>query len=152
MPRIALALLVTPLLLLVACSTPNLQHVPFPDLESDLEAGEVGRVFVLRQEQTVGSIRSLRVYDGGVLIGSIGKDGFLCWDRPAGRNPLAVVYEGPKIDGGDIESISDLHVVAGAEHYYEVSLDGGTKKPVITKLEVADGRARIQSRERPEVD
>jgi hypothetical protein len=135
-----------------ACSTPNRQAVPLPDLEAAFTRGDVGRVYVARATQTLGAVRALRVYDGDRFIGTIGRDGLLCWERPAGRNPMRVVYERQKIDGGEIENVIGLDVQAGSEFFYEVRLEKNTKKPEVVLLSEADGRALIAKRKQPRVD
>ncbi len=151
MLRTTTALLATALALASACRAPSGQDVPLPDLSVPFERLDAGRVYVYRSAQAAGTVRSLEVYDGPRRVGTIGRNEFLCWDRPPGRNPLVVVYEGPRIDGGNRESVFDLMVVGGEEQFLEVHLEGGRKKPSVRRVDGATGRAAVAEREPPRV-
>jgi len=107
----------------LACAVDSYQKVPRPDLDLALTNPQSVRVYVVRDSQVRGSIRSIRVYDGQKEIGVIGPKNFLCWERVPGRSILKLVYEGPVIDGGEKETLVDLPLAAGEVAYCVIHVD-----------------------------
>ena len=122
--------------LVLACAAESYQKVPRPDLSLDVSRPGVARVYVVRDDQIRGSIRSIRVYESQKEIGSIAPGDYLCWERQPGRSLLKLIYEGPVIDGGEHEALLDLELAAGQTGYCVIHLDS-TGKPV-AQLHPAD--------------
>jgi hypothetical protein len=120
----------------VSCAAESYQKVPRPDLSLDVSQPGVARVYVLRDDQVRGSIRSIRVYESQKEIGSIAPGDYLCWERRPGRSLLKLIYEGPVIDGGEHEALLDLELVSGQIGYCVIHLDS-VGKPV-AQLHSAD--------------
>jgi hypothetical protein len=129
-----------------ACQAPSYQMVPRPADDAAAPASETCRIYLARSAQLWGRIRSIEVVDRGTEIGSIGRDGYLCWDRAPDRSPLQVLYHGAVLDGGVVEGLLDFDGAAGEVYYYAVHLRPSDLKPQFELLDPAAGRALIADR------
>lgn len=109
-------------LLATACAASSLQLVPRPPQDVALSRPELCRIYVFRTSMAMGSVRTMRVYDQDLEIGSVAGGEYLCWERPAGHTLLRVVYEGPEIDRGELEELYDMQVASGSVKYFTVGL------------------------------
>ncbi len=75
------------LLLLVGCTT--VQHIPKPN-SNFLQDNKV-RIKLTRSGEFQGSVIKLRIYDNGTLVGDIGINGILEWDRDSG--PITITRD-----------------------------------------------------------
>jgi hypothetical protein len=82
--------------------------VPFPDQTKTVEDSAKGRIYVIRPA-TVAATISMDVSDGGIIIGSTGPHGFLCWEREPGDTVISSKAENT--------SAVNLPVKAGQVHY-----------------------------------
>jgi len=119
-----------------SCAAESYQKVPRPDLSLDVSAPSVARVYVVRDGQVRGKIRSIRVHDGQKEIGTIAPGDFLCWERQPGRSVMKLVYVGPVIDGGEQETLLDLPLSAGQVAYCLIHID--SKGKPVAQLHPAD--------------
>ena len=134
------------LAVLASCTAESYQKVPRPDLSMDVSRPGAARVYVVRDNQARGTIRSIRVYESQKEIGSLSKGSYLCWERQPGRSLLKLVYEGPAIDGGEHEALLELDLAAGETGYCVVHVDGDGKP--VAKLHPADeALGLLESRE-----
>lgn len=145
--------------LVVACASGSEQLVPLPSQAVELSRPELCRIYVFRSSQMMGSIRSMHVFDQDEEIGTLSGDEYLCWERPPGRLLLRALYEGPRIDRGELESIYDLKAEAGSVYYLSVGLlreseDGaigglGDKRgtPKLQPLSAEEGRKLLRESE-----
>ena len=62
------------------------------------------------------------------------------------------MYEGPKVDGGDIEGLLPLECEPGGVYYYTIEIEAANSKPYGTLLGEKEGRALIADREPAPVD
>jgi hypothetical protein len=108
--------------LAAACAASSEQLVPMPSQDVTLSRPDLCRIYVLRAAQPMGAVRTMRVFDQDREIGTLAGDEYLCWERPPGRALLRVVYEGPRIDRGELEDLYDLQADAGSVHYLGVGL------------------------------
>ena len=129
----------------LSCAAESYQKVPRPDLSVDVTAPSVARVYVVRDDQVRGKIRSIRVYDGQKEIGTIAPGAFLCWERQPGRSVMKLVYEGPVVDGGEKEALVDLPLTAGQVSYCIVRVDS-KGKPVAGLHSADEAVGLIESR------
>lgn len=134
-------------LLLSACAASSYSRVPLPPQDVQLSNPKLARVYVLRDQQMVGSLRVVRVYQDEREIGAIDENHFLCWERPPGASLLKFMYEGPKIDGGDVEGLQQLECQAGQVYYYRVTIDPSSKRPVSELLDPERGREAVKELE-----
>ncbi len=137
--------------LLASCSSSTYQKVPFPRQDVVVSSPSVARIYVARQS-LLGSLRDLRVSDGSTEIGTISQGEYLCWERQPGRGLIVLVYEGPKVDGGDIEGLLPIECEPGQAYYYLIEIERSYKKPYGTLLDEKAGRALIAEREPAPVD
>ena len=137
--------------LLAACSSSTYQKVPFPRQDVVVSSSDVARIYVARQS-LLGSLFNLRVSDGGTEVGTISQDEYLCWERQPGVGLIVLVYEGPRVDGGDIEGLLPIECEAGVAYYYLIEIERAYKKPFGTLLDEQAGRALIAEREPAPVD
>lgn len=141
-----LALLVALLVALgVACASESYQKVPRPDLSVDVPGPGLVRVYVVRDDQVRGSVRSIDVYEDQEQIGSLGLDDYLCWERLPGRTLVKFVYNGPAIDGGKHEGLLDLPLAAGEVGYCIIHLDS-RGKPMAKLHPRADAVGLLETR------
>lgn len=143
--------ILAPLALLAAtclgsCSSATYQKLPMPPQSVRVSNPNVARIYVARQS-LLGTMFDLRVTDVRTEVGKISKGEYLCWERPPGRGLIVLVYEGPKIDGGDIEGLLPIECEAGEVYYYSIEIDSAYSKPHGKLLGEKDGRAMIADRE-----
>ncbi len=138
-----------------ACRSSSFQNPPLPPQELQVSRPELARIYVTRDAQLRGSIRSIRVLDGESEIGLMGSNEFLCWERPPGRTLLSFVYEGPAIDGGHFEGLFSLDAEAGRTYYLGVHLERKSDDPElrsraghpeVSLLSLEEGQAIIRQR------
>ena len=141
---VALLLLVSGLLL--GCATTTYQEVPRADAASELPPEGMCRVYCFRSGQMVGTTRSVEVRVADRLIGEMGRNGYLCWDRPPGRVVAQVLYHGPWIDNKTPEGVFEFNGEAGRVYYFEMHLTDRDKQPEFRQLSAADGKAAVAAR------
>ena len=122
--RIAFALLALAPLALLGCKATSYQDAPIPT--GPPQEG-MCRVYVMRTPQVVGTARRIEVIDRDHKIGDIGADGYLCWDRVPGKNPIQVIYHGAAIDTGNVEGLIHFDGKAGGVYFYTVHLRGSAR-------------------------
>ncbi len=132
--------------LLGSCSSATYQKLPMPPQNVRVSRPDVARIYVARQS-LLGTMFDLRVTDVRTEVGKISKGEYLCWERPPGRGLIVLVYEGPKIDGGDTEGLLPIECEAGEVYYYSIEIEASRKKPYGTLLSEKEGRALIANRE-----
>lgn len=137
--------LFAPTLLLVSCSGPGHQRVPMPR-EGSAQPTDRCRVFVAREDTHAGSLRNVRVFDGDTEIGVIDEDEFLCWERLPQRGVGRVVFEGLSPDTRAVESVFDLPREAGTAGYFAIRILHSGRKPEVTQISEAEGKALIAAR------
>jgi len=130
----------------LSCAAESYQKVPRPDLSMDIPPPGVVRVYVVRDDQVRGSIRSIRVSESQRDIGSISQGDYLCWERQPGRSLLKLLYEGPIIDGGAHEALLELDLAAGETGYCVIHVDS-SGKPVAQLHPANEAVGLLESRE-----
>jgi hypothetical protein len=130
----------------VSCQAPSRQYVPQPPNGVAAPAEGMCRVYVARSRQFWGKIRSLEVVDGETRVGSIGSDGYLCWERGPGLAAIQVLYHGAVLDEGVVEGLLHFDGEAGGTYYYAVHLRQSDRKPEIKLLDALEGQALIAER------
>ncbi|MFT5049418.1 MAG: hypothetical protein ACI8QZ_000811 [Chlamydiales bacterium] len=133
----------------VACRTASYQSVPGP--AATLDESKC-RVYICRSSQLWGKIRQIEVIDRGTMIGSLGTEGYLCWDREPGENPIQVLYHGPILDEGVLEGLLAFNGEAGGVYYYAVHLRESDRKPQMELLSAEDGMAMMAGRSQATID
>lgn len=147
-------LLLLALLAVPACRSGSFQSAPLPPQDVAVSDG-LTRIYVARDSQARGKVRAIRVSDGEREIGVIGSDEYLCWDRLPGRTLLSFIYEGPAIDGGNLEGLLSLEAERGQTYYVQVYLERKSEDPELrarsgrpeaTLLTAEEGKAMIGAR------
>jgi len=146
-PALGAALLALAATSLTACNATSYQNVPRPEAAAAGPAEGLCRIYVARSGQVWGKVRRVEVRDRGEVIGSIGADGYLCWEREPGHNPLQILYHGALLDDGVVEGLADFRGEPGGVYYYEVHLRETDRKPEIALLSSEEGRRLIELRE-----
>src|SRR5262245_21876750 len=116
--------------LLGACATASYQTRPMPPQNVEVSRPEVARVYLMREGQMRGKVRSVRVEDGDTDIGALDQNEFLCWERAPGRTLITVNYEGGPFEGG--QALESLDAEAGHAYYLVVHLDRHSDKPELS--------------------
>src|SRR5262245_59659217 len=98
---------------LCSCVAESYQHVPTPPQNVEISSPTVTRIYLLRMPGVLGRYRAVRASEYEHEIGRIGRDRYLCWERPAGRSLVVVTYESGEIDYPDRESMIDVKGDAG---------------------------------------
>jgi len=143
-----LLLTFAPCFALGACAaTDSYQNVPMPAEESAAPAADACRVCVTRSSQVWGKVRRVEVVDNGVVVGSIGPSGYLCWERPPGASPIELFYHGPWLDGGAIEGVLPFEGEPGGTYVWAVHLREGDRKPEAFQLDLEEGMSLLEERE-----
>lgn len=133
------------LTVLAACSGPSHQNAPMPARESAV-APDATRVYVGRRDQAAGSWRNVRVFDNDREIGVLHDDEFLCWDRPAKRGVLRVIFEGVGFDMDHVEGMAELPAEAGATVYIGITIDREGHKPIVERIEEREAHEALKTR------
>ncbi|MEM9379183.1 MAG: hypothetical protein AAGB93_04465 [Planctomycetota bacterium] len=141
---VALLVLVSGLLL--GCTTTSYQMVPRANAEAEAPPEGMCRIYCFRSGQIVGTTRSVEVRVADRLIGELGQDGYLCWDRPPGRVVAQVLYHGPWIDNKTPEGVFEFDGEAGRVYYFEMHLTERDKAPEFRELSAEDGKKAIDAR------
>jgi hypothetical protein len=149
--RSLLVLAAALLSVLPACSGPSHQRVAMPAASSPV-APNATRVYVGRRDQSAGSWRNVRVWDNDREIGVLHEGEYLCWDRPAGQGVARFVFEGLGFDQDAVESMCEIPDEGGATVYLGITIEREGRKPLITRLEESEGRAKLASRKPAEVN
>jgi len=131
----------------VACKADSHQNAP---IAPEVLGEGLCRVYVARSHQFWGAVREVDIVDRGTVIGVLGRDGYLCWDREPGQNPIQVFYHGAVLDDGVEEGILHFDGKAGGVYFYAVHLRKNDRKPEIELLSVAAGVDLISARTRAE--
>lgn len=127
----------------VACKADSYQNVPNPP---EVLGEGLCRVYIARSHQLWGAIREVEIIDRGTVIGTIGRNGYLQWDREPGENPIQVLYHGAILDDGVVESLLEFNGVAGGTYFYAVHLNEENRKPQIELLDDMAGVELIAAR------
>jgi hypothetical protein len=152
------ALLAVLLLLAPACraSRDSFQTPPFPPQDVEVSRPDVARIYVVREGQARGRAHLVHVEFMEQTIGALGPNDYLCWETPPGRHLLTFVYEGPHVDGGDLEGLYSLEAEPGRAYWLAVEIDrkaddpelrARAGHPEIVLLDPAEGRERVAARE-----
>ena len=113
------------LVLLAGCPTSSYQVVPMPDTGVPLENPEMVRIYVLRSGDIFSENRELFVADGDNIIGVLGRDKYLCWDRPATITQLKYYLNSGARPTGEVEGNHRLVPEPGRTYYLELSFPVG---------------------------
>lgn len=143
-------------LLAAGCrGTGSYQARPLPPQDVEVSRPDLTRIYVMRDGQLRGRVRAVRVEDSDREIGALDQDEFLCWERAPGRTLLSFVYEGGRIDGGDLEGLYSLDATPGSVYYLTVHIDRladdpelrtRSGHPDIELLEASAGREHVRAR------
>jgi len=109
------------------CATTQ-QYAAIPDLNKEIEVPTMGRIYVIRAT-VFGLGASMRITDNGQFVGDTGPNGYLCWERGAGKAEIACKAENT--------SKVSLDVSPGKIYYIRQHIQMGLLQPR-TKLEVID--------------
>jgi hypothetical protein len=104
------------------------------------------RIYILRKDETRGSLRSVRVYDADTEIGSLDEDNFLCWERGPGRSLVRLYYEGVSIGAGEQEGLLDFQGAAGQRYVYAIGISYPDRKPEPVLLAGKDAAEALAAR------
>jgi hypothetical protein len=127
-----------------ACSAPPFQNAPRPN-ETGPVAADRARVYLARSDDAKDMFRAVRIIEDGVVIGRIGGDEYLCWDRPLTMGVGQAFYEALDPGYGDVENVFELPRGGGTTTWLVVRL-GKLRKPEIAPLSPEEGRALIAKR------
>ena len=127
---------------LASCAADSYQRMPAPRMDVEVSSPEVARIYVLRLQQMRGAVRGVRIVENGDVVGRIGSDSFLCWERKPGSSVLEVFYEGPILDG-ESQTVVDVTCDAGQVFYLGITIDAAWNKPVARMLTKAEARSLL---------
>lgn len=96
------------------------QFVALPNQKLSVENMEMGRIYVLRPEVMLGGAARMKVRDGERLIGDLGTNSFLCWERVPGKTTVFLDFY--SIDDYVIIMPEDLDVEGGKVYYLRAGL------------------------------
>ena len=116
--------------------------MPVPDQNVAVETQGMARIYLFRESQMASGSYHLRVYDGDVLIGELGMDDYICWERPTG--PVRLKVETPARQTKN--TVEAGQAVAGKTYYLRMNYDSQYGKAVMKKLRPDDARPIIASR------
>jgi hypothetical protein len=102
-------------MLFVGCAS-TVQYVKFPDQSKIIEDTTKARIYVLRPV-SAGSAISMEVKDNNVAIGKTGPNGYLCWEREAGKITITGKAENT--------SMLELEVVPNTVYYVQQQVKPG---------------------------
>jgi hypothetical protein len=136
------ALLLAPL---AACAGSGYQKVPMPAAGSAVQADSV-RVYILRDDVVAGSRRHLLVSDGGVEIGALAEDEYMCWDRAAKQGAGHLIFQGVDPAQRGVESFFELPAEPGKTAYFLVRIEREDRKPMVERVPEAEGAALVAKR------
>jgi hypothetical protein len=107
---------------------------------------DVCRIYVLRDSDVRGSLRSVHVFDADTEIGTIDEDEYLCWERAPGKTLVRLYYEGVGIGVGTQEGLLDFRGEAGQRYVYSIGLSYPDRKPEPVLLTGKEASETIASR------
>lgn len=113
------------LALIAGCSTSSFQIVPMPDTSTALTNPEMCRVYLIRGGDLFSENKKLFVADGDNIIGALGRDDYLCWDRPATITQLRYYLDSGARPTGETQGNHRLVPEPGKTYYLEVSFPRG---------------------------
>ncbi len=122
------------LVLIAGCSTSSFQIVPMPDTTVPNTNPEMTRVYVIRGGAIFSENRKLFVADGDTIIGALGRDSYLCWDRPTTITQLKYYLDAGTRPTGESEGNHRLVPEPGRTYYLEVSFPRGANRMKTTIL------------------
>lgn len=128
-----------------SCSATSVQRVPMPSADAEAPQGNMCRIYMARSTQVLGRKFPIDIIDNQTPIGSIGRGGYLCWDRTAGQNLIQLLYQGAKLADGEVEGVLGFDGEPGETYYYLVELRPEDRKPTARRLDAAEGQALISS-------
>lgn len=115
---VVLALSVS-LILICGCASTH-QYVALPDQSRIVDDSGKCRIYVFRPESMNGGKARMTVKDGKRVIGDLGMQSYLCWERDPGK--VAVLMDFYTIDGFVINMREDLDAQPGAIYYLRAGL------------------------------
>ena len=119
----------------------RITFVPLPPQDVLVSRSDLARVYVMRDSQVRGRIRAMHVEDSNQEVGAFLPGEFLCWERTPGRALLSFSYQGPHIDGGELEGLYSLDAEAGHAYYLLVHLE---RRPEDPQLSRAAGHPEVE--------
>jgi hypothetical protein len=131
------------LVLLAGCSTSSFQMVPMPDTTVPLDNEEMARIYVIRGGGPFAENQKLFVADNDRIIGALGRDHYLVWDRPALITQLRYYLDSGTRPSGETQGNHRLIPEPGETYYLEVSFPLGAGRMVTKVLMKQYGRYLI---------
>ena len=128
MPQKASVLIILALVLFAGCSTSSLQIVPMPDVGEKLSDPQMARVYLIRGGALFSENKKLFVADGEKIIGGLGRDYYLCWDRPASITQIKFYLDSGARPTGETEGNHRLVPEPGKTYYLQVSRPRGSNQ------------------------
>jgi hypothetical protein len=122
------------LVLIAGCSTSSFQIVPMPDTSASLANPEMARVYLIRGGALFSENKKLFVADSENIIGGLGRDMYLCWDRPATITQLKYYLDSGARPTGETQGNHRLVPEPGKTYYLEVSFPRGANRMKTTVL------------------
>jgi hypothetical protein len=113
------------LVLFAGCSTSSLQIVPMPDVGEKLSDPQMVRIYLMRGGDVFSENKKLFVADGEKIIGGLGRDYYLCWERPATITQLKFYLDSGARPTGETQGNHRLVPEPGKTYYLEVSRPRG---------------------------
>jgi hypothetical protein len=110
-------------LLAVASGCSTTQYVRLPDLSVEVEDPKLARIYVVRPDRA-GVFDPGSVSDGETLVGVLGAQRFLCWEREPGELEILWNVDDPGLEEDDIVPRILLNVEAGRVYYVTVTPGG----------------------------
>ncbi len=121
-------LVILALALIAGCSTSSVQIVPMPDQGVKLSNPEMVRIYLMRGGAVFSENKKLFVADGDTIIGALGRDSYLCWDRPAKITQFKYYLDSGTRPTGDTQGNHRLVPEPGRTYYIEVSFPRGANR------------------------
>ena len=129
--------------LLVGCGSTT-QYVPLPDQSKRIEDPSKARIYVVRPT-ALGAAISYSISDGNRLIGNIGPNGYICWERPEGQ--MEVIGRAANTSSLPVE------VEQGSVYYIQQStyMDYLSVSNRLNLLSEAEGKSKVNRCKPPKV-
>jgi hypothetical protein len=132
---------------LCACRAESYQRVPAPPQDVEVPAQNMTRIYIVRMPQALGRYRAVRASENDREIGRIGRDCYLCWERPAGRSLVILTYESGELEEADRQTMIDVKGEPGQTYYFGLSIDDSGRKALCQPLPRDDARRMIQDQQ-----
>jgi hypothetical protein len=108
------------------CSTSSVQFVDPPDMNVAIENPEMARVYILRGGDIFAENKRLFVVNGERVIGALGRDNYLCWERRGVITQLVYYLDAGARPSGETTGNHRLQAKPGKTYYLEVSMPRGS--------------------------